>query len=371
MDDSQFSVKKDMPDLLNGLICGEVPHHDVTMKDKNSVYKLSSAIQKCIRRGLPVQAGYYAQAILHGGGEDYLWRRLPIMALEDIGPANVALCAAVMEFCRFKAVREKFGVEKGLTALVQHMAESYKSRTACDLVCSVHFYSNDVDKLYQLEPEGRNESYAQRALQSMLAWGWLPEPQKAVSWVKEGELVGPVNAKEQGEFREAQLQLIWETYGEMAAYLVHSASKKSPAHLHSTMLMAMELLAQDDLKAHTLTLEPGILLRGVPEWAYDQHTLEGKKALAYVLKASDVLKDFSHSFGEVSLNSLGMHMFQVESALLNSYLVTMFSASFQVFNDQLESASCGQQAPYELKSDLQSPAFQEEMRYARKKVLGV
>lgn len=371
MDDSQFSVKKDMPDLLSGLISGEIPHHDVTMKDKNSVYKLSSAIQKCIRRGMPTQAGFYAQAILHGGGEDYLWRRLPIMALEDIGPANVSLCAAVMEFCRFKAVRDKFGVEKGLTALVQHMAESHKSRTACDLVCSVNFFSNDVDQLYQLITEDRNGMYAKEALDAMLGWGWLPEAQKAVSWVKDGELVSPVNAKEQGEFRENQIKQIWETYGEMAAYLVHSASKKSPAHLHSTMLLAMELLAQDDLKAHTLKLEPGILLNGIPEWAYDQHTLEGKKALAYVLKSSDVLKDFEHNYGEVSLASLGMHMFQVESAVLNSYLVTMFSASFQVFNDQLESKSCNQLEPYQLKDALVSSAFQEEMRYARKRVLGV
>lgn len=64
----------------------------------------------------------------------YLWRRLTIIAYEDIGFGNVELCNAVSQLCRRAALRRKLGERKVGGFLAQALAESRKSRALCDAI---------------------------------------------------------------------------------------------------------------------------------------------------------------------------------------------------------------------------------------------
>src|SRR5215208_7546633 len=49
--------------------------------------EVASALQKSIRRGLEAEALYWASELDLAGFPDYLWRRLRIIASEDVGMA--------------------------------------------------------------------------------------------------------------------------------------------------------------------------------------------------------------------------------------------------------------------------------------------
>ena len=58
-------------------------------------FEVSSAFQKCIRRGLEEEAMYWAVELFNSNYVEYAWKRLRIMASEDVGLAQPGLVAEV------------------------------------------------------------------------------------------------------------------------------------------------------------------------------------------------------------------------------------------------------------------------------------
>src|SRR6478736_3475118 len=52
-------------------------------------FEVSSAMQKAIRRGETEDAIYWAYELWRSGNSKYVWKRLLIIAVEDIGSADV------------------------------------------------------------------------------------------------------------------------------------------------------------------------------------------------------------------------------------------------------------------------------------------
>lgn len=94
---------------------------------------LSSALQKSIRRGLGVQAVSVAYC-LHRIDQSYLRRRLPIIALEDIGLGDIGTCLDVIAICTTHHYWQQ-NVERTIAYMVLEMAKAKKSRAACDSLC--------------------------------------------------------------------------------------------------------------------------------------------------------------------------------------------------------------------------------------------
>lgn len=92
---------------------------------------LASNLQKCIRRGHTTAACNSAARLL-AIDDNYLWRRLQIIALEDISLGDVALCHRVVAAGSSKRLRERSGPAELLAQLVTDMCGAIKSRTACD-----------------------------------------------------------------------------------------------------------------------------------------------------------------------------------------------------------------------------------------------
>lgn len=61
-------------------------------------YEVTSAMQKCIRRGLERDAMFWATelwASCDRTGREYIWHRLRVIASEDVGPADNNACVQV------------------------------------------------------------------------------------------------------------------------------------------------------------------------------------------------------------------------------------------------------------------------------------
>lgn len=58
-------------------------------------FEVSSAFQKCIRRGLEEDAMYWAVELFNSNYGEYIWKRLRIMASEDVGLAQPGIVAEV------------------------------------------------------------------------------------------------------------------------------------------------------------------------------------------------------------------------------------------------------------------------------------
>jgi hypothetical protein len=125
-----------MPRTQKGYVLGEV----------------ISAIQKEIRRGKEREAFFWAMELCPRY-EKYLWRRLIIIAHEDIGPANPLLLVAIptMRFCYFdcREAGKDGGAKLILCNAILIMCASPKARTADHLVTIM---GHEREKGLKLEP---------------------------------------------------------------------------------------------------------------------------------------------------------------------------------------------------------------------------
>jgi replication-associated recombination protein RarA len=69
--------------------------YKVTTVNGHLLPEVVSALQKCIRRGLMDDALYWAVDMYVTGYDEYCWKRLRIMASEDVGPAEPNLPATI------------------------------------------------------------------------------------------------------------------------------------------------------------------------------------------------------------------------------------------------------------------------------------
>src|SRR5437764_5397212 len=69
--------------------------YKVTTVNGHLLPEVVSALQKCIRRGRVDDALYWATDMYLTGYDEYCWKRLRIMASEDVGPAEPRLPATI------------------------------------------------------------------------------------------------------------------------------------------------------------------------------------------------------------------------------------------------------------------------------------
>lgn len=67
----------------------------LTTKSGLDFFEASSAFQKCIRRGLEDEAMQFAVEIHEGGYGEYLWKRMRVIASEDVGLAEPMACVII------------------------------------------------------------------------------------------------------------------------------------------------------------------------------------------------------------------------------------------------------------------------------------
>lgn len=131
--DELFSVVLDPLEIRLGERIDQTEHVPFELPVFEDKWVLSSALQKLIRRGKPLQAINIGLR-LHQLDPGYLSRRLPVIAIEDVGIGDLSVCRDVLLTC--SATRWwRAEASRAIAFLVGAMARAIKSRSACDAVC--------------------------------------------------------------------------------------------------------------------------------------------------------------------------------------------------------------------------------------------
>ena len=111
------------------------PEHEPQTTDR---WVLASNLQKSIRRGLvPVAVGT-ASALL-AVDPRYLWRRLLVIAYEDLGYGDINRCHDLLKTFRREALHRDLGPQRVAQFFAHELAAARKSRALCDALAMLEF----------------------------------------------------------------------------------------------------------------------------------------------------------------------------------------------------------------------------------------
>lgn len=114
--------------------------YQLTTKGGFPLDEVVSALQKCIRRGLEEEAMFWSLELSDSGFGQYLWRRLMIIAAEDIGLADPqALTLTTSGWLATKESTRSFSKPPGmelefLGIVILYLCRSPKNREGDDFV---------------------------------------------------------------------------------------------------------------------------------------------------------------------------------------------------------------------------------------------
>lgn len=276
-----------------------------------------SCLQKAIRRAEP-ELAQRALANLFNHDRRATWRALTIIALEDVGVANVDLLAQIVAAQRNRKWREQMGGDWAVMAeLVRQMAASEHCQAACDLLLRA---VNDPALEY-------NRTIALDADREALA---------GLLWSNQADLLdrGIAALAVGGDLADGQ------RYGDPCAVFDILTDTSRSTHVVATcraawklsrnpMAMLLPLVwerwcASTDHAVADDALPSAQLIDGVPGYSLDQFTRIGNTISRAVLKADSdlrlMLNDAGVTAGQQS-RAVGDLLFIIEGGLLANRVV--------------------------------------------------
>jgi hypothetical protein len=223
-------------------------------------WRIVSALQKSIRRGHVPQAVLFATQV-HALDPAYLWRRLCIIALEDIGFGDVLACALAIEANRSSRFRQQLGELKVLAAVVTALASAAKSRSITDALV---VRGTPTHTIKPAAFQAQIESYEAPWLIKYLAT-------RGFSYADLGKFVPAVY----GEWRRA---MVTEQH-------------------------------------HDPDIAGDELIEGIPAAAFDMYTAEGKRVASYLSKCQP--------FRLVTPAQISMLLFHIEGSYMNRSITSV------------------------------------------------
>lgn len=277
-------------------------------------YVAKSQLQKGIRRGDELNALTAARILLLVGAQGF-WRRLCIIALEDIGIANVPLVAQVHLAEKDRALRKRLGgQEKVGLALVAAMCASAKDRSTDDLIDamgspSLSCLKAEIAELSETElldvVTSDTASIHRRAIAASELSSFRTVAARAKDWSRLLERL-PEDVLSPCVKATAQLGL-QRTKSEMALWLALLARERP----HNPVT------ATDDFPA-------AIDLHELPSWVLDGHTRLGLHAFRFYIKRSARIATFLKNWSTCDVSpakTVAGLVFRTESAQLANRLV--------------------------------------------------
>jgi hypothetical protein len=275
-----------------------------------------SFMQKAIRRGNGPAALMGAATLLRDAPER-LWRRIGCIAFEDIGVADIECLGLVTATLAGKVDRRKLGGEWAVASLiVERMADTAKNRSADDLLMTISGLPSLVEE---------RETFAtlsdQRLQQIALGCSDLHKRGLALWYLMGTKRCPSPNLPH----RQGNVELAFEVLAE------HGVSPSMVQIARQGFRKTGEMLAPF---AALLTLVNGIrgdaarndriphkrLVGGVPSYALDTYTREGKQSFAGFLKTNaGTVEWMKANLPENGRNAfVGELVFRVEGGCLNN-----------------------------------------------------
>lgn len=277
-----------------------------------SPYVAMSLLQKAVRRGqLPL--ALQAAATLHHSAPDRLWRRIGGVAFEDIGIADLPALKLVSAALTGKRFRVNLGGEWAVaSAAVEIMVRARKSRASDDLFMTLEALpSLAADRMRMVKmPDaqlqrivGHDPSLHRRALALLFLIG-TNKPGGSLP-ARKGNTDRAFDLLTDMGVAPSTLEICRIGYRKICEPLPPLVALLSLANgLRSGVV--------DD------ALPPELMIGGVPGWALDMFTREGKQALTRLLVARTGVAEFASAILPPSnrVRFLGQVLFRVEGGQL-------------------------------------------------------
>lgn len=279
-------------------------HSRAVNPNPTAKWRITSALQKSIRRGYADSARFFARSLLTLDRE-YFYRRMAVISMEDVGAGNPQLVAMYLYASRFKTVRAKYGEYKVAEFFADQFARAIKDRNACDLLVCADWhpdYAKQRAEFFHYDPE-------------MLAEGALgtdDEIERTIAlWYLMGTstFTSPVLPPRSGSkewFKKVNYDL---GVSELGAYISKwGASKQREGHpitIGNTIRLAAKSTGFTEDR-----LIKGPSIGRYPPCALDMHTREGKHAIAMLSKDIGNLYQYS-KLADIN-KSIGIVLFRLE-----------------------------------------------------------
>jgi 2'-5' RNA ligase len=279
---------------------------------KNDKWRVTSALQKAIRRGDLAEARKMAVKAVELDSY-YAWRRMTTIAVEDVSFGNCPVVAMVLATSSNMEIRKKHGDGKVAAFVAEQLAGSVKDRMGCDVAC-LGIYGATLPFL------GLVESLEKASKED------LAEEARA-----EGPVLNRASALKV-LYDRCKVDKDWTLYAEMVrsfelpplmSYMALKSSYKAIDSLAATLPLAAKI-ARDStqFKIRRNELPATEHVGDYQSVAFDQYTQTGRSSLAYFSKASAGARHF-FSENEVTnkCDALGTVLFNTEGSLLDRELV--------------------------------------------------
>jgi hypothetical protein len=253
---------------------------------------------------------------LHGVDTEYAWRRLRVIALEDVGLGDAETVASVMAVAGKRQMRDLLGDLRLFVALVQALAVAVKDRTACDLLCWSEL-SPDVTRFRNmlLLDQGRWESLA------------LDSDAEMWQRVAALQLIAGFTVRTPAGYRaisKANAEALWRVVERLQLHpmVAFAALKGSGTESLNVALPYAYLLHEAasirPILSHEIEAQSPLRIGGLIAPSFCMHTRVGLRALRLFLHDAADIRDMLTQTGATNvLKALGFVLFQIESGLLD------------------------------------------------------
>jgi hypothetical protein len=303
-------------ELAKGVGSGPIP---LPSSIDCSPWVAMSLMQKTIRRGREDLALRAAATLLRDAPEK-LWRRIGVIAFEDIGVADLATVERVVAALGGKALRAKLGGEWPVAStIVSAMALAPKCRAADDLLMTIQRHPKF---------EEARRAYATLATRDLLgiATGSNPLPQRALALcyaIGTDRRPSDRLRSRRGEPQAAFDYLFEAGLPASAVEIAREGHLKIGEPLCNFLPMLGSLLPPKPHEVTDDTFPPERMIGDAPCWALDMFTREGRSAIQRFLARDSATSRWTkkHVPGDKRVEFLGNIIFAVEGGLLRSRLV--------------------------------------------------
>jgi hypothetical protein len=277
-----------------------------------------SLMQKAIRRGQEHLALRAAATLLHVSPER-LWRRCGCITFEDIGVADLDTVAVITAALAGKRFRASLGGEWRVAAcIVSRMAGAPKCRAADDLLLAAENHPNFEDTRLAFAFRNMNdlvhivtgaEPLPIRALAACYAIGIDRRPSER-SQSRWGNATAVFNALQEAGIPTTVVEIAREGFRKTGELLCPFVALLFPQRQQQTAPV------EDD------EFPSEVMIGGVPGWAYDLYSREGRAALAIFIEGRTETARWvrAHIPSRQRIAFLGGMVFRIEGGLVRSRL---------------------------------------------------
>jgi hypothetical protein len=273
---------------LDRLLCEEaaravadwpMPIGLLTTDDRDDRWRLVSSLQKAVRRG-DVAAAMAAAHACHHIDDPYLWRRLVVIAMEDVLLGNLHAVALTLALAGNRRARTGIGGARLAAWIAGQLAGGLKDRSACNLCVLV-----DLDRdLVRLMPQWAARSDSSLAFEAT----YLDQPiarRMMAAWLLAGtKRFWNINVPTYNDRpRWTVMRLMIESRMPLVLYYIadRAAVRGGGCLFVSLLPLWLELrhVQDDDISVWHDPPPPSPLLGAISAASYDMHTREGRAAL--------------------------------------------------------------------------------------------